>query len=119
MEMIKRINRQSIYLIIGLAIIGAFIDYRRMPLGVIVGGLLALVNLRAIQWGVTALVNPSSAEGAKGKLLFFSMLRLLALFVILAILLYLKLVSPLGILLGLTAVFAIIIKEGMREARRQ
>lgn len=117
MEMIKRINKHSIYLLVPLTVIGAFFDIKKAPISVILGGLIALANLKGLSWGVKGLINPETAEAAKGKLVFFSLLRLTGVFVILAIFLYLKLVDVLFLLLGITAVFMVIIREGLREAR--
>lgn len=116
--MVKRINRQSIYLLIPLAALSAFIEWKKLPISIIVGGLIALANLRGLQWGVTGIFRTEEASESKGKLVFFSMFRLLLVFFVLAILLYLRLVNPLGILAGLTVVFLLIIKEGLKEAKR-
>ncbi len=115
--MVQRIRKKSIPVLLVVAIAGAYFDYKRVPLSVILGGGLGLVNLKAIQWGVHAMVRPEDTTGAKGKLVFFSMLRLLGIFIILAILLKLKLINILGVLAGLTVVFAFIIFEGFQESR--
>jgi|Deesub1362B_J571_1020462.scaffolds.fasta_scaffold00078_58 hypothetical protein len=117
MEMIKRINRQSLYLLIFIAVLSSFFDWKRAPISVLVGGALALANLKGIHWGVTGLINPESIEGAKGKLVFFSLIRLFAVFAVLAVLIYLKLVNIVAVLVGLTVVFLIILKEGFKESR--
>ena len=117
-EMIKRINRLSIYILIPLALISAFIEWKRLPVSILVGGALALANLKGLHWGLTGLMNPETAGVAKGRLLFFSMFRLLIVFVILGSLIYLRLVNILGLLTGLTVVFILVMKEGMTEARR-
>ncbi len=116
--MVKRINRQSLYILIPLAVLSAFIEWKKLPLSIIVGGAIALANLRGLHWGVTGLFGSEEASESKGKLVFFSMFRLLLVFIVLAILLYLRLVNPIGILVGLTVVFFLIIKEGFKEAKR-
>lgn len=117
MDMVQRIRRNSIFVLLPLAIAGAYFDYKRVPVSIILGGAIGLVNLKAIQWGVHAMVRPEDTTGAKGKLVFFSMLRLLGIFIILAVLLKLKLINILAILAGLTVVFAFIILEGFKESR--
>jgi len=116
--MIRRINRQSLFVVIPLAAISAFIDWKRLPASILIGGALALANLKGLHWGVTGLLNPEEGKEAKGKLVFFSMFRLLIVFAVLAILIYLRLVNVIGVLVGLTVVFFLLIKEGLKEARR-
>jgi len=113
MEMVKKINKQAVVVLAVAALISALIDWKRMPLGVIVGGVLALANLKGIHWGVTALLNPETASTAKAKLIIFSFFRLMLVFIILAILLYFHLVNIFGVLIGLTIVFVLIMKEGL------
>ncbi len=116
--MIRRINRQAAWILIPLSLLSALIDWKRLPLGILTGGALALVNLKGIQWGVLGLTNPEAVRGATGKLLFFSMFRLLIVFIALALLLYLGLINIIGALTGLTVVFVLVMKEGLVEARR-
>ncbi len=118
MEMIKRINKQSIAVLIVAAILSSFFDWKKLPLSVLIGGALALANLKGIHWGVSALINPEEASEAKGKLVFFSMFRLLIVFVLLAVMLYFKLVNIFGVLTGLTIVFIIIMKEGLIASKK-
>ncbi len=113
MEMVKRINRQAAVLLIVVALFSALFDWKRMPLGVLVGGLLALANLKGIHWGVNAMIRPGTANVAKGRLIVFSFFRLMVMFVVLAILLYLHLINIFGVLIGLTIVFVLILKEGL------
>jgi len=117
-KMIKRINRQAVLILIPMSILSAFIEWRRLPLSILTGGALALVNLKGIQWGVLGLTNPEAVRGAAGKLLFFSMFRLLIVFIILAVLLCLRLINVFGALTGLTVVFVLVLKEGLGEARK-
>ncbi len=118
MEMIKRINRQSIIVLLIAAAFSAFMDWKKLPLSILIGGALALANLKGIHWGVSALINPEEASEAKGKLVFFSMFRLLIVFVILAVMLYFKLVNIFAVLIGLTIVFVIIMKEGLIASKK-
>ncbi len=117
MDMVSRIRKKSLMVLIPLAVVGAFVDFKTIPISVVLGGAIGLVNLKAIQWGVNAMVRPEDTTGAKGKLVFFSMLRLLGIFVLLAVLLKLRLINILAVLVGLTVVFVFIIFEGYRETR--
>ncbi|MEC4686595.1 MAG: hypothetical protein VST71_12800 [Nitrospirota bacterium] len=118
MKMIKRINRQAVLILIPLSLLSALIEWKRLPLSILTGGALALVNLKGLHWGVLGLTNPEAARGAMGKLLFFSMFRLLIVFIILTALLYFRLINIFGALTGLTVVFILVMKEGLVEARR-
>jgi hypothetical protein len=55
---------------------------------------------------------------ATGKLVFFSMFRLVLLLVFLIVLMLLRLINPVGILIGMTIVFTFIVIEGIREAAK-
>jgi hypothetical protein len=50
-------------------------------------------------------------------MVFFSQFRLFMLFLILAVLIYLKLVNVFGILIGFTVVFALLMIEGYRLSK--
>ncbi len=117
MQMIKRVNRRAVVLIALAAAVSAFFDWKMLPASIIVGGVLALANLRGIHWGVRGIIDPEAARGATGRLIFFSMFRLLILIIIIALLLYLKLVNIFGVLTGLTIVFILIMLEGLKEAK--
>jgi hypothetical protein len=117
MDMVTRIRQKAMMILVPLAVAGLFFDYKRIPVSILLGGAIGLVNLKAIQWGVNALIRPEDTSGAKGKLVFFSMLRLLGIFVILAVLLKLKLINILAVLTGLTVVFVFIIFEGFKESK--
>ena len=55
---------------------------------------------------------------ATGKMIFFSIFRLIFLFVIISVLVYLKLVNIFGILIGFTVIFTLLIIEGLKYAEK-
>lgn len=114
--MIKRIYRKSAIILALVAAGALFYNEGKLLSSVVVGGLLALVNLRGIAKSVKGLLG---SEKAAGKMVFFSFLRLGALAAVLVILFKRELVNPIGILIGLTIVFTLIVLEGWREARRE
>lgn len=114
MDLIKRIYKRSVFVFIPLAAASAFIEWKKLPLSIIIGGVLGLVNVRVLAWSVRGLLG---SQKATGRMIVFSMLRLLMLFIILSALVYLRLVNIFGILIGLTAVFVLIITEGLRHAK--
>jgi len=114
MDLIRRIQKSSLIVLFPLAALSAFLEWKKLPLSILIGGALGLVNLRGLAWGVQGLLG---AEKATGRMLFFSQFRILMLFLILAALLYLRLVNILGILAGFTVVFIMVLIEGMKNAR--
>ena len=112
--MIKRVYRNSVLALVPVAGLSAFLEWKKIPISVLIGGLLGLVNLKGLVWGVTGLL---CAEKAATRLVFFSMMRFMALVAILLVLMKLGLINPIGILIGFTVVFTVILIEGVREAR--
>ncbi len=102
-------------LLIPAALAAAFMEWWRLPAGVLAGGLLALINFRGLVRGVRGLLG---GGGAMGRMIFLSQFRLVLLFVVLGLIVYLKLVNIFGILAGFTIVFAVVLVEGYRDARR-
>lgn len=114
MDLVGRIYKKALVALLLLAVASALIEPRRLPAGIIAGGLLGLINLRGLAWGVEGLFRPS---GAKGRMIFFSLFRLFMLFSALSVLVYLRVVNIFGILTGLTCVFTLLIVEGLRYAK--
>lgn len=114
-EIIKRVYRQSAFTLIPLAIISAAIEWKRLPLSILVGGILALANLKGLVWGIGGLVG-AAGQGI-GKLVFLSLIRLFILFVILIILMWLKVINIAGIFIGITTVLIVLLKEGFKAAK--
>jgi len=112
---VKKTFRLSAIILLPLAIVSAFIWGRKLAMGILVGGILGLVNLRGLARGVEGLIDSYRPKG--GKLVFFSLFRLTLLAFILALLLIYRLVNPFGILIGFTVVFVAIMKEGLRAAK--
>jgi len=121
-NLIKRIHRQALIFLVITATVTTIIvaatsvaDWRRFPHSVLIGGLLGLANFKGLAWGLkdfAALQRPS------GKLIFWSMVRFFILALILVVLAILKLINFVGILIGLTVVFGLILKEGLREVKQ-
>lgn len=114
MNLVKRTFKQSVIILLPLSILSAFIEWKKLPLSILIGGILGLVNLRSLARGVEGLIGTYRPTG---KLVIFSLLRLTILACILTILLFYRLVNPFGLLIGFTVVFISILKEGLRCAR--
>jgi len=115
MNLVKRTFKQTVIILVPLSILSAFIEWKRLPLSILVGGILGLVNLRSLARGVEGLMGSYRPTGA--KLVVFSLLRLAILACFLAVLLIYRLVNPFGLLIGFTVVFISIMKEGLRATK--
>ena len=120
-NLIKRIHRQAlIYLILSaaatttIAALATTADWRKLPHSVLIGGLLALANFKGLAWG---LKDFATLQRPSGKLIFWSMVRFFVLSAILIVLALLKLINFFGVLIGLTVVFVLILKEGLRAVK--
>ena len=120
-NLIKRLHKQAfIFLIIAATVTTAtaaltsVADWRKLPHSVLIGGLLGLANFKGLAWG---LKDFATLQRPSGKLIFWSMVRFFILSLILIVLAILKLINFFGILIGLTVVFALIIKEGLRAVK--
>ena len=108
-DMVRRIYKQALIILIPLAGLTAISGSWRFPLGVLVGGVFALGNLEGLSWGLKGM-----DAGRAGKLVIFSLFRLFILFAALAFLTWAKLINLFGVLLGLTVVFFLLMKEGLK-----
>ena len=117
MEILKRVIVKSLFIILPAAILSyIYIEPQKVPLGILLGGLFGLFNLRQLTRNVTGLVG---SEKATFKLVFLSMTRLMVLCVAIFLLIYYGIVNVFGLLFGLTVVFALILIEGARVSKSQ
>jgi len=117
MEILKRVLRKSIWIILPAALLSAFIvEPRKFPLGIIMGWLFGILNLRQLSRNIEGLVG---TEKATFKLVFLSMTRLLVLFAAIFILIYYRVVNVFGLLIGFTVVFVLILVEGAKVGKSQ
>jgi len=116
MDLIQKIHRNSLVLLFLLAAASAFIEWEKLPISILTGGVLCLLNIRALAWGVQGLLG---SQRAGTKVLFFSQFRIVMLFLVLTTLVYLKLVNIFGILAGFTVVFGMVIVEGLKYAKEE
>lgn len=114
--MVKRIYKRAPLVIVIASALSSFLGWKTWPLSVAIGGLLGIANLKAMVWGIEGIVGSHKASGI---LVFFSMIRLFLMLLIIAALLSLKLVTILGVLVGFTIIFVLIIKEGLVYAREE
>ncbi len=114
MEILKRVIRKSIFIILPAVIISFFYEAQKLPLGIFLGWLFGIVNLRTLSRNVEGLVG---TEKATAKIVISSMFRLLALFAVIFFLIYYKVVNVFGLLFGFTVVFILILIEGAKVGK--
>jgi hypothetical protein len=114
MDLIKKIVKRSGIILLPVAFASSFLGGWRLPAGVLAGGLLALLNIKGLAWGVQGLLG---TEKATVRMLFFSQFRFIMMIMAFAIIIYLRLVNVFGILAGVTIVFAVVLFEGYRNSR--
>lgn len=114
MEILKRVIQKSLIIILPAAIISGFFEWKKLPLSIIIGGLLGILNLRGL------VRNVEGFTGSKkpiAKIIFLSMTRLLILFTAIFILMWFKIINVLGLLFGFTVIFVLILIEGMKVSK--
>ncbi|MDA8431401.1 MAG: hypothetical protein M0Z60_00385 [Nitrospiraceae bacterium] len=114
MDLIKQIYKKGLLILLPLAFLSAFMEWKKLPAGILAGGALGLANLKGLAWGVRGLFGTGRAGGV---MVFFSIFRLMMLFAILALLVYLRLVNVFGVLIGFTVIFLLVMIEGLRYAK--
>ena len=114
MDLIQKIQRNSLILLFPLAAASAFIEWEKLPISILTGGILGLLNIRALAWGVQGLLG---TQRASYKDALFQPVPDCHAFLVLTTLVYLKLVNIFGILAGFTVVFSMVIIEGLKYAR--
>ena len=111
---LKRIYKLTFFILIPLAGLSAFYEWKKFPVSILLGGILGLLNLKGLAWG---LKDFAASYRPSGKVIFSSLVRFFLMAFILIILVIEKLIHPVGILIGFTVVFALILKEGLRIAK--
>jgi hypothetical protein len=114
MVLLKRIYKKAILILLPLALLSAFIEWKKLPMSILIGGILGLINLRGLARGVYSIVGTYRPTA---KIVISTIFRLGFLAVVLILLFALKIVNVFGILIGFTVVFILIITEGLRLAK--
>lgn len=113
---INRIYRNAgILLVLAAGASAAGGDWK-FPLGVIVGGVLGLLNLRGM---VRGLEDLTLVPDPKASIMFKSLIRLFILSLVIIILAMTRTVHLVGLLVGFTVVLLSTITEGFRTARKE
>lgn len=111
MEIIRRLYKQAVLVVLLVAAGSLLIEPKKLPLSIILGGLLGILNLKGLSWGIESLLH---SQKATTKLIFLTFLRLGILASVITALAILRLINLFGILIGFTIVFVLLIKEGLK-----
>jgi len=114
MTLLTRIYKRAVFILVPLALLSAFIEWKKLPFSILIGGILGLINLRGLARGVYSIVGTYRPTA---KIVISTILRLGFLAVVLILLFALKVVNVFGILIGFTVVFVLIMTEGLRAAK--
>lgn len=114
MELVKRVYKQGIILIVPIAIISSFFEWKKLPFSIIIGAALGFANFKGLSWGIERFFGPYRPSG---KLIFLSIIRFFILTFILLILAILKIINFIGLLIGFSVIFFLIIKEGLKAVK--
>ena len=115
MKIIDGLYRCALVVLPVSAILSSFYKWPYMSVSIAIGGSLALLNIKALSWGVGGLLG---SEKAAPRLLFFSYMRLVALFIIIAVLAAYRVVDLIGIMIGFTIILILLLVEGVKAALR-
>lgn len=113
MDLIKKIATNSAITLIPAAVISAALPWENLPFSILIGGLLGVLNIKALSWSVEGILGTPHMNA---KMLFFSQFRFVILLIVLIGLFYLRLVNIAGIVIGFTLVFLQVLIVGYREA---
>ncbi len=115
MEILNGVIKKSLIIILPAAVIAAFFEWKRLPLGIIAGAGFGILNFRGLVRNVEGLIG---SEGLTAKIILLSMIRLFLLFAAIFILVWLKIINVFGMAFGFTVVFILILFEGMKAGKR-
>ena len=115
MDILKNIIKKSLFVLIPVVIAAAFIESRKLPLGIFLGWLFGIVNFKGMIKNIEGMTD---IHKAKSKIFILSVFRLGILFAAIAALAYFKIINIIGLLVGFTIVFIFILIEGMKAGRQ-
>jgi hypothetical protein len=114
MEILKGVLKRSIFIIPPLILASFFIESRRLPLGIFLGWLFGIINLRALTKNVEGLLGP---EKATARIVVLNITRLLAMSAAIFMIVYYRIVNAVGLLIGFTIVFSLVLIEGWKVGK--
>jgi ATP synthase I chain len=117
LELVARVSRTSLVLLVPVALIGAWIGGASAALGAVAGGLLSLASFHWLSRGVRN-AGAFLGGGRTHPLWMIALgLRYTALFGVIALLLATGIAHPMGLVAGLSVLPPVVIFFGLRAAR--
>lgn len=114
--MMNRVYKQTALIVVPLAVASALIEPKKLPLGILAGALLAIVNFRGMMRNLQGLM---SSYKPTVKLMILSVGRLLMMFSVIILLAVLRVVDLIGLMVGFTVVVVLVVKEGYISSREE
>ena len=114
--MMKKVYKRAAFIIVLMAVAAAFIEPVKLPLGSIIGALLAVVNFRGMTRNLENLIG---TDRPTMKLVVLSIGRLLIIFSIIITLAVAKVVNLIGLMVGFTVVLTLVIREGYLTSKAE
>lgn len=114
--MMQKIYKQAALIVVPLAVASAFIEPKKLPLGIVVGALLAAINFRGMHRNLQSLIGTYRPTA---KLVILSIGRLLIMFSVIIFLAVAKVVNLIGLMVGFTVVVVLVVKEGFLAAKEK
>jgi hypothetical protein len=116
MVKVNNIYKKAAFIVIPMAIASVFIEPVKLPLGILAGALLAIVNFRGMIKNLEGLIG---TDRPTVKLVFMSIVRLMVVFAVIIALAVLKAVNLLGLMVGFTVIVVLVVKEGYIESQEE
>ena len=116
MDILKKVTKNSLFILIPVLIASVFIETRKLPLGIFLGWFFGIVNFKGMTKNVEALTG---VQKATMKMFILSITRLGIMFAAIIAVAYFKIINIIGLLVGFTIVFVFIIIEGLRAAKSE
>jgi hypothetical protein len=115
----KELKMRSWFILLVLSSLSYFLSRPAQTLGVILGGLIIMVNFGLLQHTICGVFSPQGTmTRTKISIILKYYLRLLALGMIIYILITRALVDPIGLAIGLSTVVFSIVSLGIDRARK-
>lgn len=115
-EIYRSLKIRNWIILLGFSLISTFLMSHSFTLGIILGGLVIIINFRLFQSTIRRVFSPDGVmEGMKIRIILKYYFRLLALGIIIFILITRLRVDPVGLAIGLSTVVFSIISLGINR----
>ncbi|MCG6552237.1 MAG: ATP synthase subunit I [Candidatus Magnetominusculus sp. LBB02] len=115
--MIRSVAVQTIAVLAAVVVVSLLSGFGRMAPSILIGGVVALLNFIFLSRSISGLLTPETAVAPLA--LIFNMVRLVLVMAALFILIYLKYAEIIGLSIGVTVTFLVVIKAGYFAAMKK